>query len=255
MRVELTFSNAGRTFTVCRRMYWGKKGDSKTVTKESTLSENGNTIVYAKGTENKDDVTKKVTEILGLDADQFRRIIMLAQGEFQRFLTAKSDERGAILGKLYDNRKHQDFQLRLKAASALLKEKENAAVEEAKAQLKMFVIPDHADETDRAEVTLDHINLLPAIQRICGQMSAELDALQVSISENTEEKNRLEGVKLQGETCNRLLDQIDEQTCKLKELDEKEEEVSSAIRDAGFDLLEVIHADGWCAIAAQARGK
>ena len=38
-------------------------------------------------------------------------------------------------------------------------------------------------------------------------------------------------------------------------LDEKEEEVSSAIRDAGFDLLEVIHADGWCAIAAQARGK
>ena len=38
-------------------------------------------------------------------------------------------------------------------------------------------------------------------------------------------------------------------------LDEKEEEVSSAIRDAGFDLLEVIHADGWCAIAAQTHGK
>ena len=232
MRVELTFSNAGRTFTVCRRMYWGKKGDSKTVTKESTLSENGNTIVYAKGTENKDDVTKKVTEILGLDADQFRRIIMLAQGEFQRFLTAKSDERGTILGKLYDNRKHQDFQLRLKAASALLKEKENAAVEEAKAQLKMFVIPDDTDETDRAEITLDHINLLPAIQRVCGQMSAELDVLQVSISENTEEKNRLEGVKNQGETYNRLLDQLDEQTCKLKELDEKEAET-----DAKRDLV------------------
>ena len=45
-------------------------------------------------------------------------------GEFQKFLTAKSDERGEILGKLYDNRQHQDFQLRLKAARELLKEQE-----------------------------------------------------------------------------------------------------------------------------------
>ena len=67
MRVEFTFSNAGRTFTVSRRMFWGKKGDSKTASKQSTLSENGNTIVHSKGSEVKDDVTKKVTEILGLE--------------------------------------------------------------------------------------------------------------------------------------------------------------------------------------------
>ncbi len=34
-------------------------------------------------------------------------------------------------------------------------------------------------------------------------------------------------------------------------LDEKEEEVSEAIRAAGFTVLESIHADGWCAVAAQ----
>ena len=33
-------------------------------------------------------------------------------------------------------------------------------------------------------------------------------------------------------------------------LDEKEEDVAGAIRSAGFDILEVIHADGWCAICA-----
>jgi ribosomal protein L11 methyltransferase len=34
-------------------------------------------------------------------------------------------------------------------------------------------------------------------------------------------------------------------------LDEKEEEVSGAIRDAGFEIVETIHADGWCAICAR----
>ena len=34
-------------------------------------------------------------------------------------------------------------------------------------------------------------------------------------------------------------------------LDEKEEEVSGAITDAGFEIVETIHADGWCAICAR----
>lgn len=33
-------------------------------------------------------------------------------------------------------------------------------------------------------------------------------------------------------------------------LDEKEEDVAGAINGAGFDILESIHADGWCAICA-----
>ena len=33
-------------------------------------------------------------------------------------------------------------------------------------------------------------------------------------------------------------------------LDEKEEDVAGAIKGAGFDILESIHADGWCAICA-----
>ena len=44
MRVELTFSEAGRTFTVLRRMYWGVKGDSQSSSKEAVLTENGTTL-------------------------------------------------------------------------------------------------------------------------------------------------------------------------------------------------------------------
>ena len=88
------------------------------------------------------EIRSVISEAVKLSFEQFCRTTMLAQGEFQKFLTAKSDERGVILGKLYDNRRHQDFQLRLKAARDLLRDQDKALVENAKAQLKIFVIPD-----------------------------------------------------------------------------------------------------------------
>ena len=243
MRVEFTFSNAGRTFTVFRRMYWGKKGDSKLMSRESVLSENGSTICFGKGREDRDDVTAKVTQILGLDADQFRRIIMLAQGEFQRFLTAKSDERGVILGKLYDNRMHQDFQVRLKAAAALLKEKDRASVEEVKARLHMFVIADAEEETganaegvseeetgenadealmqDCAALSPDHPDLLPAMQRIIGRMHERLDRIKKSAGKKEDHLRKLEAQEVRGRTCNALLDDLAGKRGQLEELEEK----------------------------------
>ena len=149
MRVEFTFSNAGRTLTASRRMYWGKNGETQKAIKESTLSENGHTLVHSKGREDKDEVTEKIKEFLGLDADQFRRIIMLAQGEFQKFLTSDSEDRGKILGKLFDNRRHLDLQLRLKAANRMLENREKELTAEARAQLGMFYLPESADEEIR----------------------------------------------------------------------------------------------------------
>ena len=89
MQVKLTFSNVGKEYNVERRMYWGKNGSAQKATKESVLYENGEMIATGKGLESRDDVSKKIEEILGLDAVQFRKIIMLAQGEFQKFLTSK----------------------------------------------------------------------------------------------------------------------------------------------------------------------
>ena len=227
MMVSFNFSNSGRLFTVERKMNWGKKGDSKTVSKEATLSENGNVIVSSKGSEKKDDVTAKVTEILGLDADQFRRIIMLAQGEFQKFLTAKSDERGAILGKLYDNRQHQDFQLRLKAATALLNEQDSAYVDDAKAQLKVFIMPENVDDDDKGAISIDHPLLLTSMQRILEQMDSELKTISEDIGREETAQKELEAKKNTGETCNGMIDDLNGKRKKLSDLDDKKEAIVS----------------------------
>ena len=230
MRVSLTFSNAGREFTAERRMYWGKKGDARLATKESVLYEGSSAVVYGKGREDRDDVTAKVTEILGLDADQFRRIIMLAQGEFQKFLTAKSDTRGEILGKLYDNRRHQDFQLRLKAAAALLKEQDSALAVEAKAQLNSFVVPEGSSEEERETLSADHPALLDTMRRMIEKMEDSSSELRTEIAGKEAVQKSLEARKTQGQTANSLLDDLDAKKTQLAQLDERQEQIEGLRR-------------------------
>ncbi|MBR4190338.1 MAG: AAA family ATPase, partial [Kiritimatiellae bacterium] len=59
------------------------------------------TLTAADGTELADhrgrDAKSRIAGLLGLDFDQFQRTVMLSQGQFDRFLTAKPNERSAIL--------------------------------------------------------------------------------------------------------------------------------------------------------------
>lgn len=48
-----------------------------------------------------DEVTKKIIEIIGFKAEQFRQIVLLPQGEFRRFLIAESKDRKAILETIF----------------------------------------------------------------------------------------------------------------------------------------------------------
>ena len=226
MRVRLSFSNAGRLFTVERRMYWGKSGSAQRAVKESALSE-GASVLHGKGREDIDDVTLKVKEILGLDADQFRRIIMLAQGEFQRFLTAKSDERGEILGKLYDNRAHQDFQLRLKAAEALLRKQDEDLAYETRLLTESFLIPEvhDADSDNRAAITPDHPDLIPASRLIIGQMTEERDSFRTLIKADGKALKALESERATAESDKKLLDDLDHSRAKHEALMERRAEM------------------------------
>lgn len=51
--------------------------------------------------EKKNATDAKITEILGLTADQFSQIVMIAQGDFLKLLYTKSDERKMIFSKLF----------------------------------------------------------------------------------------------------------------------------------------------------------
>lgn len=117
--VELTFLNGGKTYTVRRNPEYTRpktRGTGTTVQKadaELTMPD-GRIITKAR------DVTAAVTDIVGVDREQFARIAMIAQGEFRKLLLAQTDERKAIFRQIFHTGQYQALQNRLKEEAAVL---------------------------------------------------------------------------------------------------------------------------------------
>ena len=106
---ELTFAYAGREYRVRRstdHMEFKKRGKGMTEVKgEAELYMPDGGVIVSKRA-----VTEKVTEIIGMNRAQFAQIAMIAQGEFQKLLTAPTDERSALFSKLLKTKNYVELQ-------------------------------------------------------------------------------------------------------------------------------------------------
>ncbi|HPR79161.1 MAG TPA: SMC family ATPase, partial [Candidatus Limiplasma sp.] len=112
--VELTFIHRGRTYTVQRtlpRDREKKRGAGTTTdTASAALFYPDGRAPVVKPTE----VTRAVTELLGVDRDQFRQIAMIAQGAFQQLLLADTETRGKIFRDIFGTGPYLAFQNQVK---------------------------------------------------------------------------------------------------------------------------------------------
>lgn len=110
--VELEFEYKGKRYVVKRNPEYErpvKKGEGVTTQKanaELTLPD-GNVVTK------KNDVNAKIKEVMGIDKNQFVQIAMIAQGDFQKLLLAKTEERGAIFREIFQTHYFQILQDRL----------------------------------------------------------------------------------------------------------------------------------------------
>jgi exonuclease SbcC len=65
-------------------------------------------------------VNEKVESLLGINAEQFRQIMMIPQGEFQKLLTSSSEERESVLRQLFDTSIYSMLQNHLEAKASTL---------------------------------------------------------------------------------------------------------------------------------------
>ena len=113
--VRLRFSQGGKIYTVTRTVRFPKKrkgeGDYGDPQPSATLT--GEDLAPLEGATK---VSAACEELLGLNAEQFRKIVMLAQGEFRDFLKADSEKKNEILGKLFDSSSYVWYQRLLEGA-------------------------------------------------------------------------------------------------------------------------------------------
>lgn len=147
--VTLVYSHMGKTYTVTRSIHFsrlrkggeGSGGYNPKGSIKAEMTGDGMTAL-----EKAEAVTKKNEEILGLDARQFRQIIMLAQGEFRAFLESDTTGREAILSRLFDDTRYRAFQDVLKAAEDRLIRDRKAHTDEIAAAMRSFDLSGMTDE-------------------------------------------------------------------------------------------------------------
>ncbi len=74
-----------------------------------TLSELQSSAWTVVSTRN-DEAAEVLNDVLGMGKEQFAKVAMLPQGEFAAFLTAKDDDRRALLEKLFDITRYADVE-------------------------------------------------------------------------------------------------------------------------------------------------
>ena len=107
--VDLTFSTGGQIWRVLRSPEYERESKRRNKDGGRTMTkERGSVELYQPDGSlylgNRQEVNRKLVEILGVDAKQFMQIAMIAQGDFLRLLLAKSDERKEIFSRIFDTR-------------------------------------------------------------------------------------------------------------------------------------------------------
>lgn len=114
--VELTFIYQGKDYKVTRNPeYLRPKGRGTGFTLQKAEAE----LVFPDGRQpvtKTREVTKAITELMGLDYRQFTQIAMIAQGDFQKLLLAGTTERGEIFRQIFHTGIYQDIENRLRDA-------------------------------------------------------------------------------------------------------------------------------------------
>lgn len=123
--VKFTFSYRGKKYAIRRNPEYfrpGKRryadGTIRMVKEAASVElelEDGSVFMGKKR-----DTDKKIEEIIGLDAEQFRQVAMIAQGDFLKLLHAESKERKEIFSKIFHTRIYWRIQDSLKVKTKTL---------------------------------------------------------------------------------------------------------------------------------------
>lgn len=217
--VELEFELRGERYIVNRVPKQKKKrvrGDGYTEkTADATLIlPDGKVITKVK------NVTDKIIEILGITREQFKQIVMLAQGEFKKILLADSVEREGIFRKIFNTYDFEKIQAELKDKAANLSKNRTKSKHEMEINLKNIkgehdiVIDEYVDFPLVIEKLKDLLERDNNIYKTLNEEGKEVD-------NNLQVKNQEKAII---ETNNNLIKEKEIITKALEELLSKEDE-------------------------------
>ena len=176
------------------------------------------------------DVDEKVKEIMIIDSNQFRQILMIPQGEFRKLLTSESKDKEVILQRLFHTQVYKRIEEKLKEDAVDLKKTVEKQIENRNQAIQNI----HAQYNEELKGYLDvgsmndHL-IMPFLQSEISQMSDELAKLAGGLKEKQEQRNNLQQKLYEAEAIVKQLKAKDELQLKKAALEKEKER---------FDLME-----------------
>ncbi len=238
--VELRFRQGTKEYTVTRSIHFRKK--------RGTEDEYSGTVVNAvlfeeedRVIEGSDKVTARCTELLGLNKDQFRQIVMLAQGEFREFLRADSEKKSDILGKLFDNSAFVRYENLFQQAKSKLLDKRSAGETAIRNQMEqVFIKPEEAESEELLKYLPTEPELIENLKSLIDTEENKLTFLKEKRQRSSEIVSELNSKKGQAEETNKRIKELEDKR-ELEERLDKEKPQIEEIRDKYTQCEQVWH--------------
>lgn len=239
--VELRFEYQGKIYTVRRNPEYprpAKRGDKMTTqpaNAELTLPD-GKVITQ------KNAVSKKIEEILGINDKQFAQIAMIAQGDFLKLLLASTEERREIFSRIFKTGDFSKLQERLKRESSKLQ----AESDNLNNSIKQFVDTISLDEDDPMRVRWDAVqerkDIVAAIELIDeiikndierkAQLEQKLSEFDAEITELIRKADFAKQIQKQKSDYEKLQNLIQSLNGELAELENRKNEADGKLPQA-----------------------
>lgn len=212
--VKLTFEVRGHEYVVTRYPNYERAGYKTDSRHRAYLSGAEEKVI-----EGVNEVSARIKKIIGVDANEFRQVAMIAQGQFTRLIHTSSKEREAILRELFSTHDYALFQERLKKAEHELKAQYQTEQTRLEANLASF---DEADKehpiayltakiTDQQRAQAENkIKLADAIkkQESVGQTIEDALVLKQWLDEQEDLKRRMQEIDAKKKIMQEMQDQI-----------------------------------------------
>ena len=226
--VEFTFSYREQIYTIRRnpeyqrlgkrRMADGSPRYVKETSKVSLLMPDGKEFRGKKR-----EIDAKIEEIMGLDANQFMQIAMIAQGDFLKLLHAESKERKLIFSKIFQTNLYYRVEEKLKERAKQLYIQVEETRKDILREMERVELPDEIGEREELEkrwLLLSNLDM-PPIEEV-------LDCLRdiVEIGKNWEKESEKQTNALQKkiETLNLQIQRQEEINALFQALEKAQQE-------------------------------
>ena len=213
--VELEFSCGGKIYVVRRSPEYDRpkeRGEGMTSQKAEA------SLVFPDGRQpltRWKEVTAAITELIGLDREQFSQIAMIAQGDFLRLLLAKTEERSKIFREIFHTGPYQRFQERVRQEASVLR----TDYENLRRSMEQYAAGIQCDPIRLEQITAED-GAMELLEELLKEDKTAQEKLQAEMQQQETAIQQLDGQLAQAEVAENSRKELEAARKRLPELAE-----------------------------------